>query len=61
MINLIYDYYPIQSTEDYAARIFIVAGIVKDMPVVYADVRKYVHRRWKVCINIGDRHFEQFM
>ncbi|GFU43321.1 hypothetical protein TNCV_3768611 [Trichonephila clavipes] len=50
---------PIDSDEALVARIAVVAGYIRKMPRVFANVRQSLRRR-VVCIFAGGHFFEQF-
>ncbi|GFT91410.1 uncharacterized protein TNCV_4285661 [Trichonephila clavipes] len=52
---------PVDSDEALVARIAVVAGDIREMPGVFADVRQSLHRWFEACIFAGGCSFEQFL
>ncbi|GFT97008.1 uncharacterized protein TNCV_5107901 [Trichonephila clavipes] len=52
---------PVDSDEALVARIAIVAGDIREMPVVFANVRQPLRRRCETCFFAGGLSFEQFL
>lgn len=61
MKSLIYDDGPVDSAEDLVARISVAAATIREMPGVFANVRRSIHRRVQACVRVGGRNFEQFL
>ncbi|GFX05213.1 hypothetical protein TNCV_4174561 [Trichonephila clavipes] len=52
---------PVDSNEALVARIAVVAGDIREIPGVFANVRQYQHWWFEACIFPGRRSFEQFL
>ncbi|GFW21597.1 uncharacterized protein TNCV_4281121 [Trichonephila clavipes] len=52
---------PIDSDKALVARIAVVAGDIREMPGVFANVRQSFRRRCEACILASGRSFEQFL
>ncbi|GFU33881.1 uncharacterized protein TNCV_615121 [Trichonephila clavipes] len=52
---------PVDSDEVLVARIAVVAGDIREMPGVFANVQQSFRRRCERCIFAGGRSYEQFL
>ncbi|GFV18868.1 uncharacterized protein TNCV_4757551 [Trichonephila clavipes] len=49
---------PVDSDEALVARIVVVAGDIREMPGLFANIRQPLYTRCEVCIFAGGRSFE---
>ena len=61
MKSLIYDDGPVDSAEDLVARISVAAANIREMPGVFANVRRSLRRRFQALVRVGGRNFEQLL
>ncbi|GFY16349.1 uncharacterized protein TNCV_2349941 [Trichonephila clavipes] len=52
---------PVNSNEALITRIAVVAGEIREMPVVFANFRHSLRRRCETCNFADGRFFEQFL
>ena len=61
MKSLIYEDGPVDSAEKLVARKSVAAATIREIPVVFANVRWSIHRRFVACVLVGGRNFEQLL
>ena len=60
MKSLVYET-PVESEIDFVARVAVAAGDVAQDRGMLSRWQGSLHRRCQTCIEVGGRHFEQFL